>query len=132
MNSVVIVAAKRSAIGNLGGGLASLQAHEIGARVVEDVLQQIGVDAGDIDDVILGQVLTAAVGQNPARQTAIAAGIPNERSAITINQVCGSGLRGCEYCCCGWAGEYEQCAACAGDARGGEVWGSEGAGYDDC
>ena len=93
MSEVVIVAAKRSAIGNLGGGLASLQAHEIGKVVVEDVLQQAGVDAGDVDDVILGQVLTAGVGQNPARQTAIAARIPQEKSAITINQVCGSGLR---------------------------------------
>ncbi|MGH1399438.1 MAG: acetyl-CoA C-acetyltransferase [Alphaproteobacteria bacterium] len=93
MSSVVIVAAKRTAIGNLGGGLAALSAHEIGAQAALAALADARVDAGDVDDVILGQVLTAGAGQNPARQTAVAAGIPVERSAITINQVCGSGLR---------------------------------------
>ena len=90
---VVIVAAKRTAIGNLGGGLSSLPAHELGARVIEAVLEQSGVAAADVDEVILGQVLAAGVGQNPARQAAIAAGIPQEKSAYTINQVCGSGLK---------------------------------------
>lgn len=93
IDPIVIVAAKRTAIGNLGGGLAKLQGHELGARVIEAVLEQSGVDAGDVDEVILGQVLTAGVGQNPARQAAIAAGIPHEKTAYTINQVCGSGLR---------------------------------------
>lgn len=90
---VVIVAAKRTAIGNLGGGLSSLPAHELGARVIEAVLEQACVEASEVDEVIFGQVLTAGVGQNPARQAAMAAGIPHEKSAFTINQVCGSGLR---------------------------------------
>ncbi len=90
---IVIVAAKRTAIGNLGGGLSSLPAHQLGASVIEAVLTQSGVDAADVDEVILGQVLTAGAGQNPARQAAMAAGIPQEKSAYTINQVCGSGLR---------------------------------------
>lgn len=90
---VVIVAAKRTAIGNFGGGLSSVPAHELGAKVITAVLEQSGVDAADVDEVILGQVLTAATGQNPARQAAIAAGVPQEKSAYTINQVCGSGLR---------------------------------------
>lgn len=90
---VVIVAAKRTAIGNLGGGLAPLQAHEFGATIIEAVLAQANVDGGDVDEVIFGQVLTAGVGQNPARQAALAAGIPQEKTAYTINQVCGSGLR---------------------------------------
>jgi len=90
---IVIVAAKRTAIGNLGGGLSKLQGHELGARVIEAVLEQAGLTGADVDEVILGQVLTAGVGQNPARQAAIAAGIPHEKTAYTINQVCGSGLR---------------------------------------
>ncbi len=90
---VIIVAAKRTAIGNLGGGLSRLPAHELGSIVVAQILQDTGVKPDEIDDVIMGQVLTAGAGQNPARQTAIAAGIPAEKAAYTINQVCGSGLR---------------------------------------
>lgn len=90
---IVIVAAKRTAIGSLGGALSGVPGHELGAIVIRDVLAQTGVDAADVDEVILGQVLTAGVGQNPARQAAMAAGIPKEKSAYTINQVCGSGLR---------------------------------------
>lgn len=90
---VVIVAAKRTAIGNLGGALSSLPAHELGKAVIEAALQDTKIAAADVDDVILGQVLTAGVGQNPARQTAIHSGIPKEKTALTINQVCGSGLR---------------------------------------
>src|SRR6185436_12318101 len=90
---IVIVAAKRTPIGNLGGGLSSLQAHELGAQVIRHVLADANVKAEEVDEVILGQVLTAGVGQNPARQAAIAAGIPQEKTALTINQVCGSGLR---------------------------------------
>ncbi|MGB0719567.1 MAG: acetyl-CoA C-acetyltransferase [Bdellovibrionales bacterium] len=93
MDSIVIVAAKRSAIGNLGGGLSGLQAHEIGAAVIKDVLADCNVAPGDVDEVILGQVLTANAGQNPARQAAIAAGVDAGKTAYTINQVCGSGLR---------------------------------------
>lgn len=90
---VVIVAAKRTAIGTLGGGLSTVKASDLGATVIQNILQETNIDAADIDEVILGQVLTAGCGQNPARQSAIAANIPNEKSAITINQVCGSGLR---------------------------------------
>lgn len=90
---VVIVAAKRTAIGNFNGGLSALPAHDLGSRVVKAVLEDAGVPASDVDELIMGQVLTAAAGQNPARQTAIAAGIPAEKTAMTINQVCGSGLR---------------------------------------
>ena len=90
---IVIVAAKRTPIGNLNGALSSLPAHELGARIISGVLADCGVKAEEVDEVIMGQVLTAAAGQNPARQAAIAAGIPQEKTAYTINQVCGSGLR---------------------------------------
>lgn len=90
---VVIVSAKRTPIGNFAGGLSTVAAHELGAQVIRAVLEDSGVAAEEIDDVVLGQVLTAAAGQNPARQAAMAAGIPKERTALTINQVCGSGLR---------------------------------------
>lgn len=90
---VVIVSAKRTPIGNFGGGLSTVAAHELGAQAIRAVLEDSGVAANEIDDVVLGQVLTAAAGQNPARQAAMAAGIPQERTALTINQVCGSGLR---------------------------------------
>ncbi|MEC7577528.1 MAG: acetyl-CoA C-acetyltransferase [Pseudomonadota bacterium] len=90
---VVIVAAKRTAIGVLGGGLSSVPAPKLGQVVIENLLEETGVAASDVDEVLLGQVLTAGSGQNPARQTAIFAGIPEEKAALTINQVCGSGLR---------------------------------------
>ena len=91
--TVVIVAAQRTAIGNLGGGLSTVPAHELGATVIQSLLEKTGVDAADVNDVILGQVLTASTGQNPARQAAIAAGLSKVSTALTINQVCGSGLR---------------------------------------
>ncbi|MGZ9096763.1 MAG: acetyl-CoA C-acetyltransferase [Micavibrio sp.] len=90
---IVIVSAKRTAIGSFAGGLSTIPAHELGAKVIKAVLEDSGIKADEVDDVLLGQVLTAGAGQNPARQAAIAAGIPNDRSAMTINQVCGSGLR---------------------------------------
>ncbi len=90
---VVIVSAKRTAIGNLGGALSSTPAHVLGQHIISSVLEDANVKAADVDEVIMGQVLTAGVGQNPARQAAIAAGIPQEKTAYTINQVCGSGLR---------------------------------------
>ena len=93
MTSVVIVGAKRSPIGNFNGALSSLSAHEIGAQVILDILQTSGIKNSDVTETILGQVLTASQGQNPARQTHIAAGLPIEGSAWNINQVCGSGLR---------------------------------------
>lgn len=90
---VVIVAARRTAIGAFLGGFADTPAHILGARVIEAVLSDAKITPADVDDVILGQVLTAGCGQNPARQAAIAAGIPSDKTAMTINQVCGSGLR---------------------------------------
>lgn len=91
--SVVIVAAKRTAIGSFLGSLSSLSAVGLGKVAVTAALAEAKVAPAEVDEVILGQVLTAGCGQNPARQTAIAAGIPVEKTAMTINQVCGSGLR---------------------------------------
>jgi acetyl-CoA C-acetyltransferase len=90
---VVIVSAKRTPIGNFNGGLSTLSAHELGKHVIVHSLQDAGVKPEDVDEVVMGQVLTAGTGQNPARQAAIAADIPDEKTAYTINQVCGSGLR---------------------------------------
>ena len=93
MKPVVIVAAKRTAIGKFGGSLAKIAAPDLGAVVLQNLLAQTGVAGEAIDEVILGQVLTAGAGQNPARQTVIKAGLPNSVSAMTINKVCGSGLK---------------------------------------
>ncbi len=91
--SIVIAAAARTPVGSFNGSFAALPAHELGAIVIREVLARAGVDAADVDEVILGQVLTAGQGQNPARQAAVAAGVPVEASAWGLNQVCGSGLR---------------------------------------
>ncbi len=91
--NIVIVAAKRTPIGNFSGGFASVPAHKLGEVVIKSVLESTGVKADEVSEVILGQVLTAASGQNPARQASIAAGLPVEVPAWTVNQVCGSGLR---------------------------------------
>jgi acetyl-CoA C-acetyltransferase len=90
---VVITAAARTAIGAFNGALSSVPAHTLGQIVIKDLLSRSKVEAGEIDEVILGQVLAAAAGQNPARQAAINAGIPKEKTAYNINQLCGSGLR---------------------------------------
>ncbi len=90
---VVIVAAGRTAIGAFGGSLASIPAHSLGATVISGVLDRAGLKPEQVDEVILGQVLTAGTGQNPARQAAIAAGIPETTPSMTINKVCGSGLK---------------------------------------
>ena len=92
-HDVVIVAAGRTAIGNFSGSLSSIPAEKLGAAVISDLLTRTGVAADQIDEVILGQVLTAGSGQNPARQAAIAAGLPHSVPAMTINKVCGSGLK---------------------------------------
>ncbi|MBT5266939.1 MAG: acetyl-CoA C-acetyltransferase [Rhodospirillaceae bacterium] len=93
MTDVVIAGAARTAVGGFSGGLSSLTASELGEVAIRAALERAGIEGSDVDEVILGQVLTAAQGMNPARQAAIAADIPQERTAITINQVCGSGLR---------------------------------------
>ena len=90
---IVIVAATRTAIGSFGGSLAKVPAHKLGAQVIKSLLDSTSVDKDQIDEVILGQVLTAGSGQNPARQAAIAAGLAYETPSMTINKVCGSGLK---------------------------------------
>jgi acetyl-CoA C-acetyltransferase len=92
-DEVVIVAAARTAIGKFGGSLAEIPATQLGARVIVSMLEQTGLEARQIDEVIMGQVLTAGTGQNSARQTALHASLPVEVSATTINKVCGSGLK---------------------------------------
>ena len=91
--SIAIIAGCRTAIGNLSGSLASLSAADLGAVVIEESLRRAKIDPAEVSDVIMGQVLTAAVGQNAARQASIKAGIPAAVPAMTINHVCGSGLR---------------------------------------
>jgi acetyl-CoA C-acetyltransferase len=93
MSDVVIVAAARTAIGGFSGGLSSVPAHELGATVIQEALGRAKLEPAEVSDVIMGQVLTAGQGQNPARQAGIKAGLKIETPAITINQVCGSGLR---------------------------------------
>jgi len=91
--NVVIVAALRTAVGGFGGSLASLPATALGTAVVKALLEKTGLEPGQVDEVILGQVLAAGVGQNPARQTTLNAGLPHRVPAMTINKVCGSGLK---------------------------------------
>jgi acetyl-CoA C-acetyltransferase len=91
--SIVVASAARTAVGSFNGSFAATPAHELGATVIREVLARAGVDASEVNEVILGQVLTAGAGQNPARQASIAAGLPIETTAWGLNQVCGSGLR---------------------------------------
>jgi len=92
-NSVIITSAKRTAVGSLGKTLKNVQSAELGAAVIKDLINKSQLNEQDIDEVIMGQVLTAGLGQNPARQAAIKAGIPREKPAHIVNQVCGSGIR---------------------------------------
>ncbi len=93
MQDVVIVAATRTAVGSFQGSLAGISAVDLGAAVIRALLEQTGLDGAEVDEVILGQVLTAGAGQNPARQAAIKAGLPVAVPALTLNKVCGSGLK---------------------------------------
>jgi acetyl-CoA C-acetyltransferase len=93
MTDIVITAAKRTAVGSFMGAFGSTPAAELGRTAILAALAQAGVEPGEVDEVILGQVLSAGQGQNPARQAAVNAGIPVERTAMGINQLCGSGLR---------------------------------------
>jgi acetyl-CoA C-acetyltransferase len=93
MENVVIVAAGRTAIGSFSGALAGVPATTLGAQVIKSLLDRSGIKPGEVDEVILGQVLAAGAGQNPARQAAIQAGIPETVPSLTINKVCGSGLK---------------------------------------
>ena len=93
MEDIVIVSAARTAVGKFGGALAKVAATDLGSTVVREALARAGVPADQVSEVIMGQVLTAGLGQNPARQTLIKAGIAKETPALTINAVCGSGLK---------------------------------------
>jgi acetyl-CoA C-acetyltransferase len=92
-DDIVIVGAARTPVGAFNGALAGLPAHELGKVAITESLKRAGVDPGSVSEVILGQILTAGQGQNPARQASIAAGLPVEIPAWGINQLCGSGLR---------------------------------------
>ena len=91
--TIVIASAARTPVGSFGGSLSSLPAHELGAVAIKAALKRANLEGGDVDEVILGQVLSANCCQNPARQASIAAGIPVDSPAWGINQLCGSGLR---------------------------------------
>ncbi len=93
MQDVVIVAAGRTAIGSFNGGLSSVSASDLGAVVIKGLLEKTGIDPKQVEEVLLGQVLTAGCGQNPARQAAIKGGLTEATPAMTINKVCGSGLK---------------------------------------
>ncbi|MBN0649877.1 acetyl-CoA C-acetyltransferase [Pseudomonas aeruginosa] len=93
MTDIAILAATRTAIGSFQGSLSGIPAPQLGALLIQAILQRTGVAVQEIDEVILGQVITAGSGQNPARQAALAAGLPHQVSALTINKVCGSGLK---------------------------------------
>ena len=92
-SSIVVASAARTPVGSFNGSFAAVPAHELGAVVIKELLARAGVEAAEVDEVILGQVLTAAQGQNPARQASVLAGLPRETTAWGLNQVCGSGLR---------------------------------------
>ncbi|VTM59154.1 3-ketoacyl-CoA thiolase [Klebsiella pneumoniae] len=125
MKDVVIVGALRTPIGCFQGALSRHSAVELGSVVVKALVEKTGIDPHSVDEVILGQVLTAGTGQNPARQSAIRGGLPNTVSAITINDVCGSRpegsaprypgdpVRGSGRGDCWRPGEYEPRSACA-------------------
>ena len=108
MRDIVITAGVRTPIGAFMGGLAPLTAAQLGRQAIAAAIERSGIQADDVDEVIMGHVLTAAAGQNPARQAAMEAGIPQEKTAYTINQVCGSGLRAV-------ASAYQ--AICSGDSQ---------------
>ena len=93
MTKAVIVAAARTPVGSFLGSFANIPAHDLGAAVLQEVVSRAGIDPAEVSETILGQVLTAGQGQNPARQAHINAGLPAESSAWLLNQVCGSGLR---------------------------------------
>ena len=93
MTNIVIASAARTAVGSFGGAFANTPAHDLGTSVLEAIVERAGIEKTEVSETILGQVLTAAQGQNPARQAHINAGLPQEASAWSINQVCGSGLR---------------------------------------
>ena len=93
LEDIAIVAAKRTAVGKFGGSLAKIKASSLGAIVIKDIIANTNISPENVQEVIMGQVLTAGCGQNPARQASIEAGLPHSTPAMTINKVCGSGLK---------------------------------------
>ena len=93
MSDICITAAKRTAVGSLGKSLRKVSAHDLGSSVISETLKFNNLEKNNVDEIIMGQVLTSACGQNPARQAAIKSGIPKEKTAYVVNQVCGSGIR---------------------------------------
>src|ERR1700687_4386762 len=93
MTDIVIASAARTPVGAFNGGLASLAAHKLGEVAIAEAMRRAEVAPGEVNEVILGQILAAGEGQNPARQAAVGAGIPFEATAYGVNQLCGSGLR---------------------------------------
>jgi acetyl-CoA C-acetyltransferase len=93
MTDVVIVSAARTAVGSFNGAFANTPAHDLGATAIKAAIERAKIEASEVDEVILGQILTAGQGQNPARQAAMKAGVPQEKTAWNLNQLCGSGLR---------------------------------------
>ena len=91
--SVVITSATRTAVGSLGKALKNIPGEELGSVVIKEVIKRSNIKSSDIDETIMGQVLTGGTGQNPASQAAMKSGIPKEKPAYIVNQVCGSGLR---------------------------------------
>ena len=105
MENVVIASAARTPVGAFNGAFSSLPAHVLGQVAINEVVKRAGVEPKDVTEATLGQVLTAGTGQNPARQAAVAAGIPVEKTAYAINQLCGSGLANC---CAGLPGDPQR------------------------
>src|SRR5579884_2496548 len=93
MTDIVIASAARTPVGAFNGGLAGFAAHELGEIAIREALRRAEVDPKEVSEVIMGQILSAGEGQNPARQAAVAAGVPYEATAYGVNQLCGSGLR---------------------------------------
>jgi len=93
MHDIVIAAARRTAVGSFGGGLAEVPAHQLGATVIRQVVADAGIEPASVNEVIMGQILTAGCGQGPARQAALAAGLPDSVPALGLNRLCGSGLQ---------------------------------------
>ncbi len=129
MTNVVITSAARTAVGSFCGSFANTPAHDLGTAVLEALVERAGIEKGEVSETILGQVLTAAQGQNPARQAHINAGLPQESAAWGLNQVCGSGLRavalgaarharGCRYHLRRWSGKHVHVTACRKPASG--------------
>ena len=92
-NKIVITSALRTAVGSLGKSLKNISADDLGSAVITEILKKTKISGEEIDEVVMGQVLTGGSGQNPARQAAIKSGIPKETPAYIVNQVCGSGIR---------------------------------------